>query len=105
MAEGWVLFAWLLVTTALIRASGPVALGGRELPSRAMEVIALLAPALLAALVVTETFRAEGDSTDLVLDERAIGLAAAAIALTFRAGFLITILAAMGATAGARAVL
>ena len=39
--------------TAAIKAVGPVALGGRELPERLTGVIALMAPALLAALVVT----------------------------------------------------
>ena len=41
--------------TAAIKAVGPVALGGRELPERLIGVIALMAPALLAALVVTAT--------------------------------------------------
>ncbi len=56
MSEIWVTIGVLAVGTALIRASGPVILGGRELPQRVMDVIALLAPALLAALVVVETF-------------------------------------------------
>lgn len=37
--------------TFAIRAAGPVALGGRELPDPVNRVLALLAPALLAALV------------------------------------------------------
>jgi branched-subunit amino acid transport protein len=48
------------VVTAIIKAIGPVALGGRELPERFTGVIALMAPALLAALVVTAAL-AEGD--------------------------------------------
>jgi branched-subunit amino acid transport protein len=48
------------VVTAVIKAIGPVALGGRELPERFTGVIALMAPALLAALVVTAAL-AEGD--------------------------------------------
>ena len=42
-------------------------------------MIALLAPALLAALVITETFGT--DDSELVLDERALGVAAAGGAL------------------------
>lgn len=103
MADAWVLFAWLLVTTALVRASGPVALGGRELPPRASAVIALLAPGLLAALVVTETFRGEGDA--LVADERALGVAAAAGVLALRGSILLAMAAAMAVTAAARALL
>ena len=38
-------------------------------------VIALIAPALLAALVATETFGGEG--CELTVDERALGVAAA----------------------------
>jgi branched-subunit amino acid transport protein len=41
------------VVSALIKAVGPIALGGRELPERFTGVIALMAPALLAALVAT----------------------------------------------------
>jgi branched-subunit amino acid transport protein len=41
------------VVTAVIKAAGPVALGGRELPLWFTSVVTLLAPALLAALVAT----------------------------------------------------
>jgi branched-subunit amino acid transport protein len=102
LAEEWALVAWLIVTTAVIRASGPVALGGRELPKRAVGVISLLAPALLAALVVTETFRGEG--SELTLDARALGVAGAAGVLAFRGGILLAIVVAMALTAGARAL-
>ncbi len=104
MAEEWILVIWLVATTAAIRASGPIVLGGRELPERAMNVVTLLAPALLAALVTTETFRGEDDSS-LTLDERALGLAAAGTALAFRGGIIIAGIAALAVTAGARAVL
>jgi branched-subunit amino acid transport protein len=103
LAEEWVLVAWLVATTAAIRAAGPVVLGGRELPARAMAVIALLAPALLAALVVTETFG--GDGSELTLDERALGVAGAGTVLALRGGILLAMAVAMALTAGARAVL
>ena len=48
------------VVTAAIKAAGPVALGGRPLPAAFAGVIALLAPALLAALVVTQAL-ADGE--------------------------------------------
>ena len=47
---------------------------GRDLHPRLFGVIALLAPALLAALVVTETFG--GPDGSLEVDERAAGVAA-----------------------------
>jgi branched-subunit amino acid transport protein len=103
LAEEWVLVAWLVATTAAIRATGPVTVGGRELPARAMGVIALLAPALLAALVVTETFGGEG--SELTLDERALGVAGAGTVLALRGGILLAMAVAMALTAGARAVL
>ena len=83
MTEIWITIAVLTVASAIIRVSGPVLLGGRELPGRAQGVIALLAPALLAALIVAETVGApEGGSFEL--DARIAGVAAAALAL--RAG-------------------
>lgn len=47
----WLLIGGIAVMTGLIKAVGPVLLGGRPLPERAMAAIALLPPALLAALV------------------------------------------------------
>jgi branched-subunit amino acid transport protein len=75
VSEVWTTVIVLAVVTAAIRASGPVSLGGRELPRVAMRVIALVAASLLAALVMVETF-AGGDDT-LELDARALGVAAA----------------------------
>ena len=103
LGEAWTLVVWLVATTAVIRAAGPVALGGRELPGRAMSVIALLAPALLAALVVTETFGT--GSSELTVDERALGVAGAGAVLALRGGILIAMAVALALTAGARAVL
>jgi branched-subunit amino acid transport protein len=103
LAEAWGLFALMFVTTALIRASGPVALGGRELPPRVTAVIALLAPALLAALVMSETFRGEG--TELIVDERALGVAGAGIVMLTRGSILLALAVAMLVTAGSRALL
>ena len=46
--------------TVAIKAAGPVAFGGRPLPAPLAAVVNLLAPALLAALVVTQAL-ANGD--------------------------------------------
>ena len=54
MSTGFTLIAGCALVTAAIKAFGPIALGGRALPERFASVIALLAPALLAALVVTQ---------------------------------------------------
>jgi branched-subunit amino acid transport protein len=103
LGDEWVLVGCLAATTAAIKAAGPVTLGGRELPARAIGVIALLAPALLAALVVTETFGGEG--SELTLDERALGVAGAGAVVALRGGILLAMAVAMALTAGARAVL
>lgn len=62
---------------------------------------ALLPVALLAALTAQQTF-ADGDV--LVVDAKAAGLAAAAVALILRAPFLLVVAAAVVVTAGVRAI-
>ena len=68
--------------TILFKASGPVLLGKRELPPRVASVVEVLAPAMLAALVVTQTV---GGDRELVVDERLLGSRPAAIAVWLRA--------------------
>ena len=96
----WVAIIGVAVANAAIKATGPVLVGGKELPPKANSVIALLAPALLTALVVTETF---GEDDHLVLDARAVGVGVAALALAFRAPVLIAIILAALTTALVRA--
>jgi uncharacterized membrane protein len=102
VSEVWITVAVLAVATAMIRAAGPVLVGGRDLHPRLFGVVALLAPALLAALVVTETF-GRPDGT-LEIDERAAGVAAAGAALAVRAPILAVIAIAAAVTALLRAV-
>jgi branched-subunit amino acid transport protein len=103
MTEVWVTIAVLTVATAAIRASGPLLLGGRALPPAAMSVIALVAPALLAALVVIETFGApEGGSFEL--DARIAGVGAAGVALWRGASLLPVVVLAAAVTALVRLV-
>jgi branched-subunit amino acid transport protein len=92
MSATWTTIAGLALATAAIKAAGPVALGGRELPAWALRLIALVAPALLGALVVVETF---GRGKDLVIDARLAGVAAAAAVLAAR----LSVLWAVGAAA------
>jgi branched-subunit amino acid transport protein len=96
----WLTILAVALTNAAIKASGPVLVGGKELPPRAIAVVSLLAPALLAALVVTETF---GDDGSLVLDEKALGVGVAAIALLLRAPVLVAVFLAALTAALARA--
>ena len=103
MTEIWITIGVLALTTALIRASGPVLLGGRDLPRRFRGVISLLAPALLAALVVVETIGApEGGA--LELDERIAGVAAAGAVLAGGGSTLPAVMIAAVVTALARLI-
>jgi hypothetical protein len=65
-------------------------------------VIGLLAPALLAALVAISTF---GGERAIVLDERALGVAAAGVAVGLKAPPLVVVIVAAIVTALARALL
>ena len=100
MTTVWITIVAVALASAAIRAFGPILVGGRDLPQSVNAVIVLLAPALLAALVVTQTF---GEAQRLVLDEKAIGVAVAAVALALRAPVLLAVALAVVATALARA--
>ena len=92
----WVMIAALALATAAMKLAGPLSLGGRPLPAGVMTVVGLLASALLAALVVVETF---GKGRSLTLDARAVGVACAAVALSRRAPMAVIVVSAAAATA------
>jgi branched-subunit amino acid transport protein len=85
MSSTVLLIGGCAVVTAVIKAVGPVALGGRELPERFTGVIALMAPALLAALVVTAAL-ANGDR--LAVGPDTAGVAAGGL-VAWRTGSII----------------
>ena len=92
---GSVSTVWLVVglsgaATILIKATGPVLLGGRSLPPRLVGAVEQLAPAVLAALVVTQV--------------RMVGLAAGAVAVVARAPLIVTVVVAAAATALVRVI-
>lgn len=101
MTGVWLMIASLALATAVLKLVGPLLLGGRRLPPGAMTVIGLMASALLAALVVVETF---GKGQSLTLDARALGVAFAAVALGLRAPPIVAVIAAAAVTAAARAL-
>jgi branched-subunit amino acid transport protein len=99
--------AWIVVLgagagTLLLKGLAPAALGGRELPPRLTGVMTLMAPTLLAALIVTNTF---ASGRELVVDPRAAGLGAALVAIALRAPVLVVIAVAAGTAAGLRAIM
>ena len=101
MSADWVIVLGAGAGTILLKGLAPAALGGRALPGRLLGAMALLGPALLAALIVTNTF---ADGRALALDARAAGLAAGLVAVLLRAPVLVVILAAAVTAGGLRAI-
>jgi branched-subunit amino acid transport protein len=100
MSTSVILIGGSALVTAAIKAIGPVALGGRELPERFNSVIALMAPALLTALVVTAAL-ADGDRWAIGADTA--GVAAGGL-VAWRSGSIIAcVVVAAAVTAGLRA--
>jgi branched-subunit amino acid transport protein len=97
--------AWLCVivvgaATIAFKAVGPVLLGrGRELPRWLAAPVAYLAPAVLAALVVTQ---AVAGHRAIVADARLAGLGAGAIAVALRAPLLLVVIVAAATAAVVR---
>ena len=87
----WLVIAVVGAVTILFKASGPVLLGRQELPPRALAVVEVLAPAMLAALVVTQTV---GGNRELLFDARLAGVAAGAVAVWLRAPLIVVMIVA-----------
>jgi branched-subunit amino acid transport protein len=95
----WIVVLTVGACTIALKAAGPVLLGGRALPAWADNALELLAPSLLAALVVTQ---AVGEDGELVFDERLVGVGAAAVAIRLRAPLIVVMILAALATAFVR---
>ncbi len=97
----WWVVVWLSLGAYAFKVLGFVVIGSRKLP-RALERCLLLIPAaLLAALVVKDTFSTQ---QSLVVDERAPGLAVALLCVWKKRSLVVTIAAAAAATAILRAL-
>lgn len=101
MTAIWITIAALALATAVLKLVGPLALGGKPLRAEAFAVVEMLASALLAALVVVETF---GHGRSLTVDARVLGVAFAAVALWRRAPMTVVVVGAAAVTALARLV-
>jgi hypothetical protein len=101
VSAAWVAVVVVGAGTIALKATGPALVSRRALPPRAMALVAVLAPAVLAALVITQAFAHE---RRLVLDARAAGLGAGAIAALLRAPLFAVIVVAAAATAAVRAL-
>ena len=101
MSTGATVIAGCALVTFAIKAAGPVALGGRELPLWVTSVIVLLAPALLAALVFTQ---AVADGKDLTVGAETAGVVAGGL-VAWRTGSIVAcVIIAAALTAALRAL-
>lgn len=99
MNRVWAVVLVVGAATVALKATGPVLLGGRRLPEALTGIVVLLAPVLLAALVVTQTVGADGE---LVLDARLAGVGASVVAIVLRAPLPLVVVLAAVTTAVAR---
>ncbi|MCF6379038.1 AzlD domain-containing protein [Nocardioides KLBMP 9356] len=97
----WVLIVGLAALTVLIKAAGPVVLGGRQLPPWFSRVTMLMAPALLSALVVTSVLAA-GRSWSV--GAHTVGVGVAVVMLWRRCSLVLCVVVAVAVTAGLRAI-
>ena len=92
----WLVIAVVGAATMVFKAAGPVLLGTRQLPPRVASVVEVLAPAMLAALVVTQAI---GGDREIIFDERLAGVAAAGVAVWLRAPLLAVMVVAAATAA------
>ncbi|MEU9156898.1 AzlD domain-containing protein [Streptomyces sp. NPDC048417] len=97
----WIAIAATVLGCYAVKLAGLLVPAGVLERSMVRRLAALLPVALLAALTAQQTF---ADGHALVLDARAAGLGAAALALVLRAPFLVVVGAAVLVTAGVRAI-
>jgi branched-subunit amino acid transport protein len=101
VSPAWIVIGVVGAATVALKSVGPLLLGGKPLPQHLTGLVGLLAPALLAALVVTQ---AVGGDEEIVLDARLAGLGAAVVALVLRAPLIVVVVVAAVATALVRLV-
>jgi branched-subunit amino acid transport protein len=95
------LIAACAVITVAIKGAGPAVLGGRELPGWFSSIVAMMAPALFAALVVTQAL---ADGRDWAVGADTAGVAVAGVAAWRGASVIVVVAIAAVTTAVLRAV-
>lgn len=99
MSDPWAVVVLVGIATVAFKAAGPVLIGRRSLPRTVQTVVDLLAPVMLLALVVTQTFGGDGE---IAVDERVAGVGAALVAILLRAHIIVAMAVAAGVTASLR---
>ena len=89
----WLSVLAVTVMSWLMKASAPLIIGQRKLPPAAIRMTALMAPALLAGLIVTELGGKELDWTQLA------GVGAAGVLSLAKVPMLVAVAAAIVVTA------
>ena len=101
MSAAWITVLVVGAGTAVLKAVGPVGVANKELPPRVTELLSMVGPAILAALVVSETF---AHGRHLVVDARIAGVAAGAVAVLLRAPLWAVVIVGALATAVVRLI-
>jgi branched-subunit amino acid transport protein len=101
VSAGWATVLAVGIGTVALKSVGPVGVAGRQLPPLVDRLLVLVAPAILAALVVTETF---ASGRHLVADARIAGVAAGVVCVLLRAPLWVVVLCGALATAAVRAL-
>ena len=101
VSSTWMVVAVVGVTTIAFKAAGPVLIGRRSLPPHVQFVVDLLAPVMLIALVVTQTF---GGDEKIEVDARVVGVGAAVVAIWMRSHVIVAMAVAAAATALVRLI-
>ena len=91
----------LAVTTAVIKAVGPVVFGGRTPNPAFLRVVAMMAPALLAALVVTSAL---ADGKEIGVGADTVGVLAGGVLLWRGHSVVLAVVVAVVVTAALRAI-
>jgi branched-subunit amino acid transport protein len=95
MTEAWIVVLAVGAATVAFKAAGPVLIGRRALPPHVQSAVDLLAPVMLVALVVTQTF---GGDEEITVDARVAGVGAALVAILLRAHIIVAMAIAAAVT-------
>lgn len=97
----WGLVLGLSAAAFALKFLGAVVIGQRAMAPALQRSLLLIPAALLAGLITKDTFTT---GQEIVLDERALGLAVAVVATWRRLPFIVVIVLGVGSTALLRAV-
>ena len=97
----WLSVLVVSIATWVMKASGPLALGDRQLPSTGVKVTTLLAPALLAGLIVVDLGGAKWRALDW---QQVVGVGVAGVARTLKAPMVLAVVCGIVTTALLRLV-